>query len=206
MTETQCMTRIIKPVIFILCLVPFATLVWDAFTHHLGANPVETLNHRTGIWTLRFLLLTLTITPLRRLTGKNILIRLRRMLGLYAFFYAFMHFLTWLVFDHFFDVPEIVKDIVKRPYITVGFSAFVLLIPLAVTSTKNWVKRLGSRWAKLHQLVYVIATGGVLHYLWLVKADVRDPVIYGILLAVLLAYRAWYRRSGLFAQAQMARQ
>jgi sulfoxide reductase heme-binding subunit YedZ len=206
MTETQCMTRIIKPVIFILCLVPFATLVWDAFTHHLGANPVETLNHRTGIWTLRFLLLTLTITPLRRLTGKNILIRLRRMLGLYAFFYAFMHFLTWLVFDHFFDVAEIVKDIVKRPYITVGFSAFVLLIPLAVTSTKNWVKRLGSRWAKLHQLVYVIATGGVLHYLWLVKADVRDPVIYGILLAVLLAYRAWYRRSGLFAQAQMARQ
>ncbi|MEJ2553005.1 MAG: sulfoxide reductase heme-binding subunit YedZ [Gammaproteobacteria bacterium] len=206
MTETQSMTRIIKPVIFILCLVPFATLVWDAFTHHLGANPVETLNHRTGIWTLRFLLLTLTITPLRRLTGKNILIRLRRMLGLYAFFYAFMHFLTWLVFDHFFDVPEIVKDIVKRPYITVGFSAFVLLIPLAVTSTKNWVKRLGSRWAKLHQLVYVIATGGVLHYLWLVKADVRDPVIYGILLAVLLAYRAWYRRSGLFAQAQMARQ
>ena len=128
------------------------------------------------------------------------------MLGLYAFFYACMHFLTWLVFDHFFDIQEIVKDIIKRPYITVGFSAFVLLIPLAVTSTNKWVRRLGSRWSKLHQLVYVIATGGVLHYLWLVKADVRDPVIYGSILAVLLAYRAWYRRSKLLPLAQMVRQ
>jgi len=206
MTATQWMTRVIKPAVFVLCLVPFAWLVWDALTHHLGANPVEKLNHRTGIWTLRFLLLTLTITPVRRLTGWNVLIRLRRMLGLYAFFYACMHFLTWLVFDHFFDVQEIIKDIIKRPYITVGFSAFVLLIPLAVTSTKNWVRRLGSRWAMLHQLVYVIATGGVLHYLWLVKADVRDPVIYGSILAVLLAYRAWYRRSSLLALSQVVRQ
>ena len=205
MTETQWMTRVIKPVVFILCLVPFAWLVWASFTHHLGANPVEKLNHHTGIWTLRILLLTLAITPLRRLTGWNILIRLRRMLGLYVFFYACLHFLTWLVFDHFFDLGEIAKDIIKRPYITVGFLAFVLLIPLAVTSTKKWVKRLGSRWAKLHKLVYVIATAGVLHYLWLVKADLREPVIYGSILAILLANRAWRRRSKLFSPPQVAR-
>jgi sulfoxide reductase heme-binding subunit YedZ len=206
MTETQWMTRVIKPALFVLCLVPVGLLAWDAFTHHLGANPVEKLNHRTGIWTLRMLLITLSITPLRRLMGWNVLIRLRRMFGLYTFFYACLHFSTWLVFDHFFDVQEIVKDIVKRPYITVGFSAFVMLIPLAVTSTNNWVRRLGSRWAKLHQLVYVIATLGVLHYLWLVKADVRDPVIYGLMLAVLLAYRAWKKRAALVPMGQMVRQ
>jgi sulfoxide reductase heme-binding subunit YedZ len=206
MTETQWMTRVIKPALFVLCLVPVGLLAWDAFTHHLGANPVEKLNHRTGIWTLRMLLITLSITPLRRLTGWNVLIRLRRMFGLYTFFYACLHFSTWLVFDHFFDVQEIIKDIVKRPYITVGFSAFVMLIPLAVTSTNKWVRRLGSRWAKLHQLVYVIATLGVLHYLWLVKADVRDPVIYGLMLAVLLAYRAWKKRAALVPMGQMVRQ
>jgi len=206
MTETQWMTRVIKPVVFVMCLVPLAWLLWDGLTRHLGANPVETLNHRTGIWTLRLLLITLTVTPLRRLTGWNNLIRLRRMLGLYVFFYACLHFLTWLVFDHFFDVHEIVKDIVKRPYITVGFLAFVLLIPLAVTSTKTWVKRLGSRWARLHRLVYVIATGGALHFLWLVKADVREPVVYGSILAVLLAYRAWRRRSMPLPIGRMVRQ
>jgi len=206
MTPTQWMTRVIKPAVFVLCLVPLAILVWDGFTHHLGANPVEKLNHRTGIWTLRLLLITLAVTPLRRLTGWNLLIRLRRMLGLYTFFYACLHFSTWLVFDHFFDIHEIVKDIVKRPYITVGFSAFVMLIPLAVTSTNNWVRRLGSRWAKLHQLVYVIATAGVLHYLWLVKADVRDPVIYGLILAGLLVYRAWIRRSAPMPMGRMVRQ
>jgi len=206
MTETQWMTRVIKPVVFVMCLVPLAWLLWDGLTRHLGANPVETLNHRTGIWTLRLLLITLTVTPLRRLTGWNNLIRLRRMLGLYVFFYACLHFLTWLVFDHFFDVHEIVKDIIKRPYITVGFLAFVLLIPLAVTSTKTWVKRLGSRWARLHRLVYVIATGGALHFLWLVKADVREPVVYGSILAVLLAYRAWRRRSMPLPIGRMVRQ
>ncbi|MBI5450668.1 MAG: sulfoxide reductase heme-binding subunit YedZ [Gammaproteobacteria bacterium] len=177
-----------------LCLLPLLWLLADGLQHHLGANPVEKISHRTGDWTLRLVLLTLMITPLRRLTGWNVLIRLRRMLGLYSFFYACLHFLSWLVFDHFFDLHEIVKDIIKRPYITVGFAAFVLLIPLAVTSTNRWIKRLGSRWVQLHQLVYVIATGGVLHYLWLVKADVRRPVIYALLLAVLLAYRAWVRR------------
>jgi sulfoxide reductase heme-binding subunit YedZ len=189
-----------------LCLIPLAWLLWDSLNHHLGANPVETLNHRTGIWTLRLLLITLTVTPLRRLTGWNNLIRLRRMLGLYTFFYACLHFLTWLVFDHLFDVHEIAKDIIKRPYITVGFLAFVLLIPLAVTSTKDWVKRLGSRWARLHRLVYVIATGGVLHFLWLVKADVREPVVYASILAVLLAYRAWRRRSLPLPIGRMVRQ
>ena len=200
------MTRVIKPALFVLCLVPVAWLAWDAFTHHLGANPVEKLNHRTGIWTLRMLLITLAITPLRRLTGWNALIRLRRMFGLYTFFYACLHFSTWLVFDHFFDMHEIIKDIVKRPYITVGFSAFVMLIPLAVTSTNKWVKRLGSRWAKLHQLVYVIATFGVLHFLWLVKADVREPVIYGLILTVLLLYRIWKKRASLMPMGQMVRQ
>jgi sulfoxide reductase heme-binding subunit YedZ len=199
------MSRVIKPAVFLLCLLPAALLAWDVFSRHLGANPVETLNHRTGIWTLRLLLITLCITPLRRLSGWNMVIRLRRMLGLYTFFYACLHFSTWLVFDHFFDLHEIAKDIVKRPYITVGFAAWAMLVPLAVTSTKKWVKRLGSRWGKLHQLVYVIATFGVLHYLWLVKADVRDPVIYGSLLAVLLAYRAWIRRAALLPAVQMAR-
>ena len=206
MTPTQWMTRVIKPAVFVLCLVPLAILVWDGFTHHLGANPVEKLNHRTGIWTLRLLLITLCVTPFRRITGWNIVIRLRRMLGLYTFFYACLHFSTWLVFDHFFDIHEIVKDIVKRPYITVGFSAFVMLIPLAVTSTNKWVKRLGSRWAKLHQLVYVIATFGILHYLWLVKADVRDPIIYGLILAGLLIYRAWIKRSALMPMGRMVGQ
>lgn len=204
LTATQWMTRVIKPALFVLCLVPAALLLWDTATHHLGANPVEKLNHRTGLWTLRLLLITLSVTPFRRLTGWNSVIRLRRMFGLYTFFYASLHFSTWLVFDHFFNLQEIVKDIVKRPYITVGFTAFVMLIPLAVTSTNKWVKRLGSRWSKLHQLVYVIATLGVLHYLWLVKADVRDPVIYGSLLAALLGYRAWVRRAAMIPAVKAA--
>jgi len=129
MTPTQWMSRVIKPALFALCLVPAALLGWDALSHHLGANPVETLNHRTGLWTLRLLLITLSVTPFRRLTGWNHAIRLRRMLGLYAFFYACLHFSTWLVFDHFFNLHEIAKDIVKRPYITVGFAAWSMLIP-----------------------------------------------------------------------------
>jgi len=205
MTSTQWMSRVIKPAVFALCLVPAALLGWDALSHHLGANPVEALNHRTGLWTLRLLLITLCVTPFRRLTGWNHAIRLRRMLGLYVFFYACLHFSTWLVFDHFFNVREMTKDIVKRPYITVGFAAWSMLIPLAVTSTNAWVKRLGSRWAKLHRLVYVIAIFGVLHYLWLVKADVRDPVYYGSLLALLLGYRVWIRRMAMMPAIQMAR-
>ena len=152
------------------------------------------MTHETGEWTLRFLLLTLMITPLRRLSGKSWLIKLRRMLGLYAFFYACLHFITYIWFDHYFDWVEIIKDIPKRPFITVGFSAFVLLIPLAVTSTNKMMRRLKKNWVKLHRLVYVIAVLGVLHFLWLVKADTLEPLIYAGILLILLGSRADFQR------------
>ena len=188
------MHRYIKPVVFILCLLPLVMLLWNGFTHGLGANPVEKITHRTGDWSLRFLLITLSVTPLRKMFGWNRLLRLRRMLGLFAFFYVCLHFATYLVFDHFFDIHEIIKDIIKRPYITVGFTGFVLLIPLAVTSTNNMRKRLGKRWQQLHQLVYVIAVCGILHYLWLVKADILKPMIHAAILLALLIVRAVYQR------------
>ena len=188
------MPRYIKPVVFILCLLPLVMLLWNGFTHGLGANPVEKITHRTGDWSLRFLLITLSVTPLRKMFGWNRLLRLRRMLGLFAFFYVCLHFATYLVFDHFFDIHEIIKDIIKRPYITVGFTGFVLLIPLAVTSTNNMRKRLGKRWQQLHQLVYVIAVCGILHYLWLVKADILKPMIHAAILLALLIVRAVYQR------------
>jgi sulfoxide reductase heme-binding subunit YedZ len=154
---------------------------------------VETLSHRTGDWSLRFLLLTLAVTPLRRLTGWNGLQRFRRMLGLFAFFHVCLHFGVYLIFDQFFDLSAIIADVAKRPYITVGFAAFVLLIPLAVTSTNRMIKRLGRNWQRLHRLVYLIAILGVLHYLWLVKADLREPLMYAGILAVLLGYRLWWQ-------------
>ncbi|WP_455374695.1 sulfite oxidase heme-binding subunit YedZ [Kaarinaea lacus] len=169
-------------------------LVWDGFHDALGANPIEKITHRTGDWSLRFLLITLTITPLRKIFGWKQLVRLRRMFGLFAFFYVCIHFSIYIVFDHFFDVNEIAKDIVKRPYVTVGFTAFLLLIPLAITSTNKMMKRLGKSWKQLHQLVYVIAVLGILHYLWLVKADVLQPVIHAIILLILLSVRVWYQR------------
>lgn len=183
---------IIKPAVFVLCLLPLAWIAWDAFNSNLGANPVEEMTHRTGDWVLRFLMITLAVTPLRRLFNWAVLLRLRRMLGLFAFFYVCLHFLIYIVFDHFFDFNDILEDIVKRPYITIGFSAFVLLIPLAVTSTNKMMRRLGKNWKKLHQLAYVIATLGVLHFLWLVKADVFEPFVYGGILLLLLGYRAWH--------------
>lgn len=186
----------LKTLTFTLCLLPFALLLLDAFSDALGANPVEKITHRTGDWTLRLLLLTLSITPLRRLSGWHKLQRIRRMLGLFTFFYACLHFLTYLVFDQFFDLQEIYKDIVKRPYITLGFSAYLLLIPLAATSTNAMIKRLGRSWRQLHQLVYVSATLGVLHYLWLVKKDLREPLIYAVILLLLLAWRVWLKRRG----------
>ena len=186
--------RLIKPAAFVLCLLPFALLLWDLFHNQLGANPGEKLTHRSGEWALRFLLITLAVAPLRRMTGWHGVLRLRRMLGLYTFFYAVLHFTIWLVFDHFFDLNAIVQDIIKRPYITVGFTAFVLLIPLAATSTNAMMRRLGRRWTTLHQLVYVAATLGVMHYLWLVKADVREPVMYGMILIALLLARVWHQR------------
>lgn len=188
------MKRLLKPILFVVCLLPLALGIWDGFTDQLGANPIEEITHRTGDWALRLLLLTLSATPARRLFGWSWPLRLRRMLGLYCFFYACLHFLTYLVLDQFFDWDEIVKDILKRPYITVGFTAFVLLIPLAVTSTNAMMRRLGRRWGQLHQLVYVIAVLGVLHYLWLVKADYLQPLIYAVILLFLLLVRAWYQR------------
>jgi methionine sulfoxide reductase heme-binding subunit len=177
--------------------------VWDTITDHLGANPIEAITRQTGTWTLRFLLISLAVTPGRRLSGWNSMIRFRRMLGLFAFFYAGLHFLTYIWLDQFFVVEDIAKDVIERPFITVGFLGFAILIPLAVTSTAKMIKRLGGkRWQLLHRLVYASAVAGVLHYLWLVKADVRLPLIYGSLLAVLLGYRLW----GICAQYMKPRQ
>jgi sulfoxide reductase heme-binding subunit YedZ len=188
------MQRYVKPVIFLACLLPLAWLIWKAQVVGLGANPIEKISRYTGDWTLRLLLITLAITPLRTLFGWQ-LVRYRRMLGLFTFFYGCLHFLNWLAIDHFFDFAEITKDIAKRPYVTVGFTAFVLLVPLAVTSTNAMIKRLGRNWKRLHQTVYVIAMLGVVHYLWLVKADNRDPLFYGLILMLLLGVRAWDRVS-----------
>jgi len=179
----------LKPIVFLSCLVPLALLAWDGYADNLGANPIEAITRATGKWTLILLLVTLAITPLRKISGWQSLIKFRRMLGLFAFFYACLHFTTYVWLDQFFEVPSIVKDIAKRPFITVGFTSFVLLIPLAVTSTSGMIRRLGKRWQQLHRLVYISAIGGVLHFLWLVKADIRRPVLYGSILALLLAYR-----------------
>ncbi len=197
MTRTQLLLRIGKPALFVLALVPALLLGLDFLADDLGANPIEEITHRTGRWGLRFLLVTLAVPPLRFITGWSQLITVRRMLGLFAFFYILLHFSTYLVLDQFFYVAGIVEDVAKRPYITVGFTSFVLLIPLAITSTNGWVKRLGGkRWTKLHKLAYVSATGGVLHFLWLVKADTRDPVLYGMVLVLLLGLRVWKNRFG----------
>ncbi|MBS1246866.1 MAG: sulfoxide reductase heme-binding subunit YedZ [Proteobacteria bacterium] len=185
-----------KAALFALCLAPLARLVFFAFTDRLGANPIEFVLRSLGTWTLTLLLVTLSITPLRRLSGWNSLIRVRRMLGLFAFFYACLHFLTYAGVDQSFDLSAILADIVKRPYITIGFTCFVLLIPLAATSTNAMQRWLGGkRWQQLHRLIYLIAVGGVVHYLWLVKKDITLPVLYGLVLAVLLGIRfAWRRR------------
>jgi len=187
---------VFKPLLFIVCLLPAALLGYDAYYDALGANPIEEISHITGDWSLRFLLITLTVSPLAILFHAKWLNRFRRMLGLYCFFYVCLHLLTYVVLDQYFDWPEIYKDIIKRPYITIGFVAFVLLIPLAITSVDKLVEMMGKpRWLKLHQLVYVCAVLGVLHFLWLVKADILEPSIYGSILIVLLVFRAWHRRS-----------
>jgi sulfoxide reductase heme-binding subunit YedZ len=175
--------------VFCICLLPLARLVVLGTTGGLGANPIEFITRSTGTWTLAGLMATLSVTPLRRLSGRADLIRYRRMLGLFAFFYASLHFVTYIWLDQFFDPAAIAKDIVKRPFITVGFTAFVLLIPLAATSTHAMMRRLGRRWQQLHRLVYLIALLGVIHYLWLVKKDITEPLIYGSVLVVLLAMR-----------------
>ena len=192
MTSTQWIRRVYKPAVFILCLLPLFAFIWRAQFQGLGEEPVKAVTYFTGDWTLRFLLLTLCVTPLRRLSGINVLLRFRRMLGLFAFFYACLHFTIYLL-DQSFDWSFIVEDVIKHPYVYVGFTCFVLLIPLAVTSTNGMVKRLGAkRWQRLHKIVYVIAIGGVLHFLWLVKKDITEPMYYAIALIVLLGYRLYF--------------
>ena len=179
-----------KAVVFLLCLTPFALLVWKFYHEDLGANPVEYITHYTGDWIIRFLLITLSVTPLRKLLQQPQLVRFRRMLGLFALFYGLLHFMTWFYLDKAFDFSDMWKDIVKRRFITAGMTALVLMIPLAITSTSGWVRRLGfARWQRLHRLVYFSALAGVIHYYWLVKSDVREPLMYAGILALLMAYR-----------------
>ena len=179
-----------KPAVFLLCLLPLATLGWQALHGELTANPIEFITHATGDWTLRFLVITLCVTPFRKILHLPELIRFRRMLGLFAFFYACLHFTTYIWLDKFFDLSEMWKDITKRKYITVGFTAFLLLIPLAVTSTAGWIRRLGGkRWQMLHRLIYFSAALGVIHYYWQVKSAVIRPLTYGAIVAVLLLWR-----------------
>ena len=183
----------IKAAVFLACLTPLEHLFWEGFRNRLGANPVEFITHSTGWWTLAFILITLCVTPLRRLAGLPWLLRLRRMLGLFAFFYASLHFTTYIWLDQFFDWKDIVKDIGKRPFIMLGFAAFLLLIPLAITSTNAMVKRLGAkRWQWLHRLIYVLSALGVTHFWWLVKKDTTEPFIFALLLAALFIIRLLY--------------
>ncbi|HEX3543800.1 MAG TPA: protein-methionine-sulfoxide reductase heme-binding subunit MsrQ [Candidatus Acidoferrum sp.] len=179
-----------KPVVFLLCLAPLAALGWRALHGELTANPIEFVTHATGDWTLRLLIITLCVTPFRKILHLPELIRFRRMLGLFAFFYACLHFTTYIWLDKFFDLSEMWKDIAKRKYITVGFAAFLLLIPLAITSTAGWIRRLGGkRWQQLHRLIYLSAALGVIHYYWLVKSAVIRPLTYAAIVAVLLLWR-----------------
>lgn len=186
--------KYLKPVIFLACLLPLARLGWKALSAGLGANPIQVITFSTGTWTLVFLLATLSITPLRKLSKQYWLIQYRRMIGLFAFFYGCLHFTTYIWLDQFFDLHSVYKDIYKRPFITVGFTAFVLMIPLAATSTKWSIRKLGKRWQMLHRLIYLSAIAGVIHFLWAVKLDKRVPEIYGGILAALLLYRLliWY--------------
>ena len=195
MTRNQLTRWVVRPAVVMLCLVPLLWLLWDTFTGNLSANPLEDITHRTGLAGLRILVVTLAVTPLVRISGWSHLMKLRRSIGLFAFFYVTLHLGTYLLFDQFFSLTGIVEDVAKRPYITVGFSGFLVLALLAVTSTNKMVKRLGgARWRALHSLVYVAAAAGVVHYLWLVKIDTRDPTIYGVIVVVLLASRLWSKR------------
>lgn len=198
MTQTQWRRRVFKPVVWILCLAPLGFLVYDGFTDNLTANPIEKVTNTTGIWTLRLIVATLAITPLRWATHINQLINYRRVIGLFAFFYASLHFTIYVVTTFFvggfseFDASGLGADLINRPYITAGFTAFVLMIPLAITSTTGWIRRMGGkRWNLLHRLIYITAMAAVLHYFWKVKLDATYPIYYGIGVAFLLAFRLW---------------
>jgi sulfoxide reductase heme-binding subunit YedZ len=196
-TPTPKQLTLVKAAVFALALVPFARMVWLTLTEQF-VEPLASITHGTGDWTLYFLCITLSVTPLRRLTGANWLIKLRRMLGLFAFFYACLHFITFLWFDHFFDLAEMWKDVLKRPFITVGFITFVLLVPLAATSTNAMVRRLGGkRWQALHRLIYLIAPLGILHYFWMKagKHDFDQPILFGLIVALLLGVRLYWSRT-----------
>lgn len=202
---TQRSIRVLKVLLFAVCLIPLAKLALETFGvagMSLGANPIEELLHRLGKWGLNFLLITLAVTPLRRLSDWNWLIRFRRMLGLFAFFYVLMHFLVYAGLDQRFDFRAIVEDVVERPYITVGFTALLLLIPLAVTSTNAMMRRLGRRWQKLHRLVYPIAILGVWHFYWQVKLDTLEALVYAVILLLLLGFRIRGRRHDRTAHAR----
>jgi methionine sulfoxide reductase heme-binding subunit len=208
--RSRVVRRYIKPALFVLCLLPFIRLVLGAFRIaglDLGTNEVEAVQDTLGQWGLRFLVITLAITPLRDWFNAAWLIQLRRMLGLYAFFYVFAHFLTWLILDQGIYWPGILEDIGKRPFITIGFTALLLLIPLAVTSTNGMMRRLGKRWKTLHRLVYVITLLGIWHFWWQVKADIREPLIYLSITLVLLGWRVWKvrKRSAVSAAAGIAK-
>ncbi|MDJ0939361.1 MAG: protein-methionine-sulfoxide reductase heme-binding subunit MsrQ [Woeseiaceae bacterium] len=196
MTTVQKVRFILKPIVFVACLVPALLIVGDTFnlTGSLGANPVEAILDRFGNWGIRFVMIALAVTPLRHITGWNWLTRFRRMLGLFAFFYVFLHFLTWLVLDQGLLPSAIVEDIVKRPFITIGVAALVLLLAMAITSTNGMRRRLGRRWDRLHSSAYAVGVLSVWHYWWQVKADIREPLVYAIILTLLLGYRIWHRR------------
>jgi len=186
--------RAVKVLVFAVCLAPACVLTWKGFHNDLGANPIDVITRSTGKWTLTFLLITLGVTPLRKLSGLSWLISFRRMLGLFAFFYGSLHLMTYVWLDKFFNVSEMLHDIAKRRFITAGMTAWTLMLPLALTSTAGWIRRLGGkRWQVLHRLIYLSAAAGVVHFIWLVKADLRRPLTYGTILAVLLVYRlsAW---------------
>jgi methionine sulfoxide reductase heme-binding subunit len=198
------MSKLPKLLVFIAALLPSLLLARALYTGNLGVNPAETLQLETGIWTLRFLIITLTVTPLRRVTGWHRVIQYRRMLGLFAFFYGVLHVLTYIVLDQFFSLEGMLADVAKRPFITAGFVAFVAMIPLALTSTKGWIRRLGRRWQALHRLVYLAGAAGAVHYLWKVKVIIGSPVYYAGLVAALLAFRVlWSFRKSVRVRGQV---
>jgi len=206
-TRAALITRVIKPVLYLLATLPLAWLLFALFTGLVMGDQVKFMQHVTGDTVLTCLMLTLAVTPLRRLTGWNEIIRVRRLIGLTAFWYACLHLTTYLVFDQMLDLGEIAKDIEKHPWVLVGFTAFLCLVPLAITSTNGWIRRLGGkRWRRLHLLVYVAAVAGVLHYLWLVKKDISAPLTYGAVLTVLLLFRVWWAAERARARRAPARQ
>ena len=206
MTRAALVTRVIKPVLYLIAVLPLAWLAFALVTGLVMGDQVKFMQHVTGDTVLTCLMLTLTVTPLRRLTGWNEIIRVRRLIGLTAFWYACLHLTTYIVFDQSLSVSEIAKDIVKHPWVLVGFTAFVCLVPLAITSTNGWIRRLGGkRWQRLHRLVYVAAAAGVLHYFWLVKKDLTYPILYGVVLLALLLPRLWWAADRAHARRTPAR-